>query len=453
MKLHKSLSFLLISALIHQATCDEKLTKQVKKNSKTIKTLKNENKKLMSENKSLRGRLEKLETFVNSQQNDFITGIDAKVDQLFAFWDFDIGSVLSSELAGNSGNTLLLSIKNWLTKHSNSFSEFSSWRNNVDNDISRLDQKQDDFLGNLGGTNGNIQNLQTLTDDFNMELLDLKNKYVFLQNRMEFENESMNDKVAEVVDKVDGFEEAFTTCTSFICSNATSLETENPEPGEITEDLNSIPIDPLSPVSNATTLEESVDLSCSNKYIEAFNNISYINSEVEVELAYNSMDIANGINIKRTNAIPSWTSVIIPMKSITGYKVDNDPKKSKRIMVGWTQHSTTNIGFNFPGDGSPIFDKSIALYSDNGAFYGKSAIHTDMTWYKHEANEKFEFNYGKSITCKIEDGEWTFEVGSETGSFNVSSHFSKPDEMFPAISMLYQRSIKISDIQFGDLQC
>ena len=223
MKLHKFSSFLLVSTLIHQVACEdyEEIAKLVDKNSKSIKSLKNSNKKLMKENKNLvketknlvkenkdlKTRLDVLDDFVTGQQSVFITSIDKKVDQLLAFWNFDI------EFSQLADNPLLLSIKNWLTSHSNSFTEFWTWRDDVDNDIEEFDQKQDGFISNLGviqsQVNANTEGQQTL----NIDVSKLENSYVVLQDRMEVDNKNVDTRFNDVADKTDNFDKALSNVT------------------------------------------------------------------------------------------------------------------------------------------------------------------------------------------------------------------------------------------------
>ena len=201
MKLHKSSNFLLVSAIIHQVTCDDykELAKLIQKNSKSIKSLKNNNKKLIKENKDLKKRVEELDSFVTGQQSDFITSVDKKVEQLLAYWNLDI------ENSQIDGNSLLLSIRNWLTSHSDSFTNFWTWRDDVDNDIEKFNQQQNDFIGDLRVTNANIQSQQAVIDDFNIDVHDLKNKYVVLQDRMDVDNKNVNNQILEMTTKDNEF--------------------------------------------------------------------------------------------------------------------------------------------------------------------------------------------------------------------------------------------------------
>ena len=180
MKLQQSTSLALIIALVNEVSCDQKTTKQVKKNSKTIKTLKDENKKLKE-------TLETLDNFINVNINKFLTETDSDVDKLTDLLDLEIGS---SKL---SDNVLLSSIRNWLTRNSDRLDEFLDWSNDIDKDLGKLDQKQDDFIGDLGETNGSILSLKSEIGQAKMEVTDIKNKYFNLQNRVETQNENIDD--------------------------------------------------------------------------------------------------------------------------------------------------------------------------------------------------------------------------------------------------------------------
>ena len=194
-------------------------------------------------------------------------------------------------------------------------------------------------------------------------------------------------------------------------------------------------------------------IKCSQKYVEAFNKVSYISGKISVKLSYNSLNLADGI-ILTTKGNKAWAgqTVILPVKGITKYKVDSWLQETY-MTIGWTEHTQTNAGFLAMGYGTPKFDKSIGLHSSSGGYYGISGNGEKIRW---EEGKDLNFRFktvGSSLVAINDGGKFTWKVGSHSRDFDASSYFS--NELYPAFSIwtTSETSIKISEINFSGLQC
>ena len=153
----------------------------------------------------------------------------------------------------------------------------------------------------------------------------------------------------------------------------------------------------LENAGNITNLEaktlgafEHITNNCSQKYIEAFDKVSYINGKISVELSYNSFNLADGIILTtKGNNRYDGQAVILPVKGITKYKIDSWLQTTS-MTIGWTEHTQTNAGFIYMGAGTPKFDKSFGLYSSSGSYYGISG-NGEKSWFDTEKDPNFQF--------------------------------------------------------------
>ena len=233
--------------------------------------------------------------------------------------------------------------------------------------------------------------------------------------------------------------------------NITDLKAKNLEQNEILEDLG-----PVVPIVGK--LEKLHTDPCSSKYFEAYNKISYINSSISVELSYNSFNLADGIILKTLGG-GTWTgrTVILPMVRINEYKIRSLNQISDEIyniQVGWTEHTYTHPGYEGPNGGSPKFDKSFAIASWHGGYFGDSAS-SSMEWdhYDYMRDDNYTFwKAGSTLIAANSNRKFSWTVGSNTREFDATSYFS--GNLYPALSLFDGgASWKIFNIKFGDMQC
>ena len=320
-----------------------------------------------------------------------------------------------------------------------------------------------------------------LEEKFGNKVADLEKKFEdkvdgsskFLENKIE-------DKVADLEKKfekkIENLQEQITTLKKTsgltITNHAKSIEelqedvegntllvtnvkTENSEQTKAISDLKISSVSMNKEVNEHAEFIEKLRKSslCYQKYVEAFNKVSYISGKISVKLSYNSFNLADGIILTtKGNSGYDGQAVIIPIKGITKYKIDSWLQKTD-MTIGWTEHTETNAGFRYMNSGTPNFDKSFGTYSNSGNYYGISG-NGEKSWSNAEADPNFEFKtVGSSLVAINEGGKFTWKVGSHSRDFDASSYFS--NELYPAftLSTRSETSIKISEINFSGLQC